>query len=226
MRRTLVTIFGTVVVVMGILLVLRLVQPDTAVGESYHSTACQLQIDDAAKAPQRVGSGEGSAVLIGDSWATMEGIYPRELADRLDVELQMAAVGGTGYVNGGACGGRAFISRVYQIPKDADLVILAGGVNDGGAPKDMMSKAVAQTIAAARSRAPGVKVVVVGVPRVPLLEDDVTGAVDEVLAASDADLFVDVRGWDISTLPDGIHPDAGGAREYGRLLAQAIQSAG
>jgi lysophospholipase L1-like esterase len=219
--RTLGIILATLAAVAALLGVVRLVQPDETLGW-FDATACQLQVDDADQAPKRVEFGKVSAVLIGDSWATGEGIYPRELAVRLEVNLHVAAVGGTGYVNPGACGGREFISRVWEIPQDARMVVLAGGVNDVGVPEDALAAGVRATIAATRSRAPGARIVVVGVPRVLLLEDESTGAVDDVLADAGADLFVDVRGWDISLLPDRIHPDPAGAEEYGRLLGEAI----
>ena len=190
----------------------------------FDAETCQLQVADAGQALERDTHGITRAVLIGDSWATGAGIYPDRLARQLGLDLHVAAVGGTGYLNPGACGGREFLSRAWEVPQDAELVILAGGVNDVHQDPDVLAAAVRSVIAAVHGRAPGARIVVLGVPRVLLLSDEATGAVDDVLEQVAGAAFVDVRGWDISTLPDRIHPDPAGAREYADRIASAIDA--
>jgi hypothetical protein len=100
--------------------------------------------------------------------------------------------------------------------------VLAGGVNDANTDSDILAAAVRDVIAAVHSRAPGARIVVLGVPRVLLLDDEATADVDGVLLEVAGDAFITVRGWDISMSPDRIHPDDAGARAYAAEVAAVI----
>jgi lysophospholipase L1-like esterase len=184
---------------------------------------CRLQLADQDTAPKRATHGNVPAALIGDSWSAGAGVFPDRLAQHLGLDLRVAAFGGSGYVNPSACGGHPFAARVARIPADARLVVLAGGINDSGYPN--LAAAVRDLIDAVQLRAPAAQVVVLGVPRVPLLADELTDHVDQTLeqvATEQGAVFVDVRPWTITTLPDRIHPDPAGARAYAERVAAAI----
>jgi lysophospholipase L1-like esterase len=194
--------------------------PDTTPSQA---EVCRLQLADQDTAPRRTTHGATSAALIGDSWSGGAGVFPNRLAERLGLDLRVAAFGGSGYINPSACGGRTFGNRVARIPVDARLVVLAGGINDSGYPN--LAAAVRDLIEAVHDRAPAAQVVVLGVPRVPLFADELTDPVDQTLeevAAERGALFVDVRPWTITTLPDRIHPDPAGARAYADQVAAAL----
>jgi lysophospholipase L1-like esterase len=185
--------------------------------------ACRLQLADQDTALRRADHGATSAALIGDSWSTGAGVFPDRLAERLGLDLSVEAVGGTGFLNPGACGGHTFATRVPHIPADTRLVVLAGGINDYDDPG--LEAAVRDVVDAVQLRAPSARVVVLGVPRVPLLADDLTDPVDQTLeevAVEEGAEFVDVRPWTITTLPDRIHPDPAGARAYADQVAAAL----
>jgi lysophospholipase L1-like esterase len=184
---------------------------------------CRLQLADHQTAPRRADHGTTPAALIGDSWSAGAGVFPDRLAQHLGLDLRVAAFGGSGYINPSACGGHPFAARVARIPADAQLVVLAGGINDSGYPN--LAAAVRDLIEAVHDRAPAAQVVVLGVPRVPLFADELTDPVDQTLeevAAERGALFVDVRPWTITTLPDRIHPDPAGARAYADQVAAAL----
>lgn len=198
------------------------------VGVAQHGRSlCHEQTRMSALAPEREDHGTTRAALIGDSWAvgdTVHPAYPRLLAQRLRLDLQVSAIGGTGYLNGGACGGESFATRVDTVPPDAGVVFLAGGLNDTGEDPDELGAAVRDLVAAVERRAPGAQIVLLGVPRVPLLADEDTGRADDVLREQSSDAaFVDAHAWRIPTLPDRIHPTAEGHREYAGLVAAVAQ---
>lgn len=187
---------------------------------------CEQQIQASALAPEWERHGPTRAALIGDSWAAADGIhpaYPALVARALDLDMRVSAVGGTGYTNGGACGGKSFQSRVHTVPDDARLVILAGGLNDTGSDGDDLSSALRRVVAAVHLQAPAARIVVLGVPRVPLLDDRRTERADGILRSASGTAFVDVRGWSIPTLPDRIHPTPSGHREYARHIVAALR---
>jgi lysophospholipase L1-like esterase len=82
---------------------------------------------------------DGAVVaVIGDSYMAGFGASTAEhgmaplLADRLDLDLANFAVGGTGYVNGGAFGGvQSYpVQAGSAIAADANLYLVEGGLND------------------------------------------------------------------------------------------------
>lgn len=186
---------------------------------------CDAQIASSAWAPEWEHRGPIKAALIGDSWAVGDGenpAFPGLVAEALDLDLRVSAVGGTGYLNEGPCGGQPFAARVDTIPADAEWVILAGGVNDTGRPDDIHT-AVDDLIEAVRERAPEAKVVVLGVPRVRLVPSDATEQADGVLQHVDADAFVDVRVEEVEIGADDIHPTPAGQRQYADLIVDALR---
>lgn len=194
--------------------------------DAHFGKVCEAQTRASALAPEWQHRGDTKAALLGDSWAVGDGTYPAFpalLADTLHLDLRVSAVGGTGYLNGGACGGQNFATRVDTVPTDAQIVFLAGGLNDSGEVDNLTEEASA-VAAAVLDQAPGAKIVVFGVPRVPLLDDEQTARADQALRSTDGVIFLDVREWEIPTLPDRIHPTAEGQREYAELLVAAIGS--
>ena len=196
----------------------------TLVGVAQHGrSVCEEQTRMSALAPEREDHGTTRAALIGDSWAvgdTVHAAYPGLLAARLRLDLRVSAIGGTGYLNGGACGDESFATRVATVPRDAEVVFLAGGLNDTGEDPDELRAAVRDLVARVRRRAPEAEVVVLGVPRVPLLADEDTGRADDVLReGSSGATFVDAHAWRIPTLRDRIHPTPEGQRQYADLVA-------
>jgi lysophospholipase L1-like esterase len=184
---------------------------------------CEQQARTSALAPAWWHHGSTRAALIGDSWAVGDNenpAYPELVAKALRLDMRVSAVGGTGFVNDGACGGESFATRVSTIPRDARLIILAGGLNDTGEDGGAIAESVEHLISRARQAAPQARVVVVGVPDVPLLDTSATSRVDGILRSSSADLFLDVRDAHVSVSADDIHPSAEGQLEYAdRLIA-------
>jgi lysophospholipase L1-like esterase len=120
-------------------------------------------------------------IVLGDSYTEGLLCYAQRLAGLLGWEVWSSGVGGTGYINPGPTGRVKFRDRVESdvIAHYPDLVIVAGGLNDGGYPSsELYSEALAlyDTIL---TNLPSAKLVVVG----PWWPSGI--AADYILAARD-----------------------------------------
>lgn len=163
--------------------------------------------------------------MLGDSWSTGSGsvAWPQLMADELHLDLRVASFGGSGYVNGSACGDQSFATRVNEIPVDSEVVVIAGGVNDTAVDPQELESAARSLIDEVTDRAPNAELVVLGVPRVGLISDDETARADAALQLAAGEAFVDVRGWDIELLADRIHPSEAGHASYGGHIAAVVR---
>jgi lysophospholipase L1-like esterase len=95
------------------------------------------------------------------SWAALA--IKELLRNGVNLDSQIAATAGSGYVNPGMPAGETLGDDVRQaLRKDDDLVVIFGGLNDLEVSPETESKAVEQTLSDLRNRAPTAKVVVIG----------------------------------------------------------------
>lgn len=104
------------------------------------------------------GSGEG-----GRGSASWPYIAARELHTRgIDIDAEVSAHGGSGYVTRGT-DGTVFADAISDtIRADDEVVVIFGGLNDAANPPNVEADAVRSTLTAARDRAPGASLIVVG----------------------------------------------------------------
>ncbi|MDL5352335.1 SGNH/GDSL hydrolase family protein [Microbacterium sp. zg-YB36] len=161
--------------------------------------------------------------ILGDSWTTGDTLaeyrdaWPFVLADETGGEVVVAGQGGTGFSNAGYCGDGAFPARVRALASaQPGRVIVAGGLNDVGLDATGIRSGFSATLDALD----GIPVVVVGPVDVPGREGE--AEVDATLSEACDDLgvpYVSALGWEVETGADGVHPTAGGARQYAELVA-------
>lgn len=195
------------------------------VADERREKTCRLQRSDAESTLNWQHRGATKAAVIGDSWSTGSGAFswPQVVADELDLNLRVAAFGGSGYVNGSACGDQTFSARVDDVPPDAVLVIIAGGVNDARGDPELLADAARSLLDELAARAPNAEVFVLGVPRVGLIPDEETARADAALQDAVGESFIDVRGWQVDLLADRIHPSVAGHAFYGQQVAAAVR---
>ena len=123
----------------------------------------------------RIGTGPGEEairlVILGDSAAAGYGLddpdeaYPRELAQRLH-EQRGVPVDLVSFAEDGARIADLIATQVPRIPADADVVVLAAGVNDalGRRPPEAVEADTVALIEAVADRVPDADVLVVGCP--------------------------------------------------------------
>ena len=78
-------------------------------------------------------------VILGDSFSEGAICWSRRLANLMGWDVWISGVGGTGYINSGTPGRVKFIDRVNSdvIAHHPDIVIVAGGINDGFYPAEI-----------------------------------------------------------------------------------------
>lgn len=182
--------------------------------------------------------GPGALVLFfGDSYTAGFGAtsddtaYPARTAAAFGWVADVAAGPGTGFLNGGGTG-QDYLERLALLEVGTPaLVVLQGGLNDAALGPDAQTQraATAEVLAALAQRFPGVPVVLLGPPLVPVIEEDAVRTVDEAMARAAADAGVPyvspVRaGWDVAgRLSDGLHPDDAGHALVAERLAGALR---
>lgn len=103
-------------------------------------------------------------VVIGDSYSSPSlgpTSWPVLVANAAGLELVNFAVGGAGYVRATL---RTFPSAATEVPEDAAVVVVLGGINDAWMPEQVpnVREAARATFGAVRRLAPGAVLVVVG----------------------------------------------------------------
>lgn len=180
-----------------------------------------------AEARARLVSGAGRPVtVIGDSWTVGLGLtdlsasWPSELPGRVSV----AGFSGSGFSRGAShCGDHAFATRT-DAARDADLVVVAGGLNDYDQPAADIRTGFRSLLAGLTGRA----VVVVGPASAPSRAGFVE-RVDATLAAlcEEHDVpYVATSDWELSYLPDRLHLSPGGHAVFGRRVAEELAARG
>jgi lysophospholipase L1-like esterase len=169
----------------------------------------------------------GGSVMNQGSETWLNRIIPR-----LDIVRQSFAVGGTGFVNGGA--GQDFASRVPAlVASSPDIVIVQGGHNDGGAPQADVQAAAAKVLNDLTSGLPHAKFVVLG-PIWP--NGDVPAVVKGIdqdlkeLAVQHGAVFVDpiADGWFTGQYgqligSDGTHPTGAGHVHIADIMTTVLK---
>ncbi|WP_091947967.1 SGNH/GDSL hydrolase family protein [Trujillonella endophytica] len=178
-----------------------------------------------------VATGGEVAVILGDSYSQgmllpdqREQAWSTALGRLQGWTTYVDAIGGTGFVNGGSCGGQTFGSRVEHVLEwSPGTVVVQGGLNDADADPAEVQEAAGEVLADL-SDVP--RVVVVGPPTTPG-RGDVT-AIDAALAvaAAEADRqYVSTAGWTLPYGDDGLHPTAEGHQQFAAMVAQALAAA-
>lgn len=181
--------------------------------------------DSAARA--RLVSGSGARiVVIGDSWTAGLGLdRPGDSwPSRLDGAVHAAGFSGSGFSAGASgCRGVAFADRAAAAVRGgADLVVVAGGLNDYDQPDADVRSGFARLMRELR----GQRVVVVGPASAPSRAQAVVHT--DALLASLADRY-DVRyiratGVALPYLEDRLHLTSEGHEQFGDFVAQQIEA--
>lgn len=187
---------------------------------------CSRHAVDAAARSQIV-TGTGRPVtVIGDSWTVGLGLsdlgssWPSTLPARVSV----AGFSGSGFSRYAShCGDRAFATRV-SATRGADLVIVAGGLNDFDQPTDDIRAGFRSLISSLDSR----PVVVVGPASAPSRASAVERVSSTLAALSEAYgvPYIDTSSWALSYLPDRLHLTAAGHSAYGQRVADELAARG
>lgn len=187
---------------------------------------CERHTTDAAARAQIVtGSGEPITV-IGDSWTV--GLGLSDLGDswpsRLPGRVTVAGFSGSGFSRHAShCGDRAFSTRVGAA-RGADLVIVAGGLND----YDQPAVDITAGFRSLMSSLDGRTVVVVGPASAPSRAGFV-GRVDTTLASLCEEYgvpYIDTSSWSLAYLPDRLHLTPAGHAVFGQHVADELAARG
>ena len=187
---------------------------------------CERHTADAA-ARAHIVTGAGRPVtVIGDSWTVGLGLsdlgdsWPSQLPGRVTV----AGFSGSGFSRHAShCGDRAFVTRAAAA-RGADLVVVAGGLNDYDQPAVDIRAGFRSLLAELKGRT----VVVVGPASAPSRAGFV-GRVDTTLADLCEEYgveYVDTRAWKLDYLPDRLHLTPAGHATFGQHVAEELAARG
>lgn len=207
-------------------------------GPAYPASIAKWDVTrDALYAASR---GDHVIAFLGDSYTqgvmlqALDQDYAAIAAREIGWRPWLAGRGGTGYVNGGPCGGGA--SYAVRVP-DAlrahpDVVVVEGSINDWRSRPRTVAAAARRVWALIARDDPQARVVALGPCRVPKLPAARIDALDAALrdAATGAGVtYVSALDW-ISrpglVIPDGMHPTIAGHVAIGARLAAALRTAG
>lgn len=175
-----------------------------------------------------LGGGGQRVAILGDSWAHGDVIENRAngwahlLATGRTIQLD--AIGATGFVNGGFCGGQEYAARIHEV-LDArpDVLIIQGGLNDDSVDPQEVQAAAEHLIDAAD----GVvhRIILIGPVDVPACthERDIDAALDRAATSHDAE-YVSTLDWPVEIGPDGMHMTENGHREYAQMVESILLS--
>ncbi len=187
-------------------------------------TLCQRhEAASAARAIEVTGSGQ-RVVVIGDSWSVGLGLgrpvgsWP----SRLPGEVSVAGFSGSGFsATASSCAESSYADRARAaIRNGADLVVVAGGLND----VDQSDAAIETGVRRVLRELDGQRVVIVGPASAPARASGVP-RVNQLLArlARESDVsYIDATGFDLSYLADGLHLTTAGHQEFGDAVAAAL----
>lgn len=196
--------------------------------------------DDEPAAPATEGSSDQLLlVVLGDSFTAESDVsdgpeWPQLLADSLELQVAVDAVAETGYVSDADGDAEPFADRVDDVVDlSADVIIVAGGVDDLGAhPMQRITDAAEAVVTQLVEQAPDAQLVLVspfsyGGPG-PLTEE-FTGNLREI-ADNRGIPYVDATRWlmpsDDYFSGDRYHPADAGQREIATRMEQALAEAG
>jgi len=188
------------------------------------SGACaRFAADSAARAAQVTGSGP-RVVVVGDSWSVGYGLDGpvSSWAARLPGRVRVAGFSGSGFSAGASpCDGVSFAQRAAAaVAGGADLVVVAGGLNDFDQP----SAAIRLGFERLLSTLAGHRVVVVGPASAPSRAGAVP-RVDALLASLAREFgvgYLRTTDLELEYLPDGLHLTPAGHRAFGDAVAARL----
>lgn len=173
-------------------------------------------------------TGQGAPVtVIGDSWSVGLGVGAADSwPTRLPGEVHVAGFSGSGFSSeASSCGAVSYAVRAAAVvPAGAGLVVVEGGLNDADQPDSAIRQGFEALVRVLDQREVE-RVVVVGPAPAPARGDAVP-RVDRLLAdlaAAAGTEYVSAAAWELGYLPDRLHPDAAGHREFGDLVAAALR---
>lgn len=182
-------------------------------------------VDAAARAEIVTGAGR-PVTVIGDSWTVGLGLsdlghsWPSSLPARVTV----AGFSGSGFSRHAShCGDRAFATRAAAA-RGADLVVVAGGLNDFDQPTADIRSGFRSLISSLDPR----HVVVVGPASAPSRASSV-GRVSSTLASLSEEYgveFIDTSAWPLAYLPDRLHLTAAGHAAFGERVVDELATRG
>lgn len=187
---------------------------------------CERHASDAA-ARAEVVTGSGRPVtVIGDSWSVGLGLrdlgasWPSQLPGRVTV----AGFSGSGFARHAShCGERGFATRVGAT-RGAELVVVAGGLNDVDQPTADIRAGFRSLMALLGSR----PVVVVGPASAPARAARV-GRVDATLQSLSEAYgvpYIDASSWSLAYLSDELHLTPAGHDVFGQHVADELAARG
>ncbi|HEX8779809.1 MAG TPA: GDSL-type esterase/lipase family protein, partial [Nocardioides sp.] len=162
----------------------------------------------------------------GDSWSVGLGVgAAASWPTRLPGEVHVAGFSGSGFSpTASHCGSFSYAARAQRaVPHGTGLVVVEGGLKDTDQAGASIARGFQRLVAELEARDVA-RVVVVGPAPAPARADAVP-RVDRLLAdlaAAAGVEYVSASGWQLTYLPDGLHPDPAGQREFGDLVADAL----
>lgn len=195
------------------------------------ASCAAVTADNAARDDRRpVTSGGPTAAVLGDSYAQGQHLdRPREqawstlLGQAEGWTTRVDAIGMTGFINGGYCGGQTFASRLPAVlASRPQVLVVEGGLNDYEADPADVRQAAAELLAAARAVP---TVIVVGPPSAPA-RGDTPAAVDAALGEATAAAgrqYVSTLTAGLPYLPDRLHLTPEGHQIFADLVASAVR---
>lgn len=175
----------------------------------------------------RLVTGRGApVVVVGDSWSVGLGVGgAASWPTRLPGEVHVAGFSGSGFSStASGCGPHSYAVRAARaVPVGTGLVVVEGGLNDTDQSTEAITVGFEALVRTLQAREVA-RVVVVGPAPAPARADGVA-RVDRLLrglAAAAGVTYVSAVDWDLDYLPDRLHPDVAGHREFGDLVAAAL----
>nr|WP_236778902.1 SGNH/GDSL hydrolase family protein [Agromyces seonyuensis] len=187
-------------------------------------------------------------LVVGDSYSAGYGLGADDrpwqdiVAERLGWDLDVDAVGGTGFVKDTGTDGSTAASyrerlRHLSLDQAPDVVVLQGGLNDYPYDADLVAMAVEATVETAKAQWPDARVVVFGPvapsvqegPRMSRLRDPIRTAAlaagADYVGPTDADRWIDAD-LDAAVAFDALHLNEEGHRLLARRFIAEWQREG
>ena len=187
---------------------------------------CERHATDAAARSQVVTGTGPSIAVIGDSWSVGLGLddLGRSWPSELPGHVRVAGFSGSGFSRHAShCGDRSFATRAASA-RGADLVVIAGGINDYDQPAADIRAGFRTLLTSLR----GQRVAVVGPVAAPSRAPFV-GRVDVTLAGLCEEYgvaYIDASAWSLDYLPDRLHLTQAGHVAFGQRVAEELVARG
>ena len=194
------------------------------INEGQERCAIERQYLAERGAPKPLTHGAKKVYVIGDSYTAGDQLDDRDDAWVRDIpkswQVVADGIGGTGFVNPGNCGDKAFSARLDPA-KSADMVILQGGLNDW---REQPAAIEAATTEVLKGLSGVPEVVVVGPVHAPSRSDESLKVDAALRAATEAEgrQYVSAIDWDLPYLPDKLHITPIGQSKFAELVGASI----